>query len=187
MALFHKGVRMKIKIPEKVRKKCKKFALDCAGTNADEYAKRNQKNLTKIQLDIAIGKAGEWAAQHYLLNKGWKCSDPDFEIYIGKKKSFDADLTLSGDPDLDVHVKSQSQDSAKKYGISWLFQKKDPLYRDKCQKDLIIGTVVSDDLSEATIVMEGSVAKLVFGEPKVRQLRNSKVAIYLDENEELKL
>jgi hypothetical protein len=173
-----KGCNVKIKIPKKVREQCEQFAIECASTNKDEYAKRNQTNLSKIQLDIVVGKIGEWAVMKFL---GKGCSKPDFEIYTAKKKSFDADLTYNG---VNVHVKSQSEKSASMYGISWLFQKRDPLYRKPNPDDLIVGVLVGD--TEAEIVMYGNVASLVFGEPKIHQLRGSKVAIYLEENEELK-
>lgn len=170
---------MEYQIPADVREKCEKFAIECASTNKSEYAKRNQSNLSKIQQDIVVGKIGEWAVMQYL---GEGCSEPDFEIYIGKKKSFDADLVHNG---VNVHVKSQSEKSAKLYGHSWLFQKRDPLYRKPNPTDLIVGVFVGD--THARIVMYGNVGELKFGEPKVHQLRGNKVAIYLEDNEGMRL
>ena len=52
---------------------------------------------------------------------------PDFNIYSTGKKSFAADLS---DGNLHFHIKGQTKDSAKKYSISWLFQKEDPLLKN---------------------------------------------------------
>jgi len=98
------------------------------------------------------------------------------EIYTARKKSFDRDLTFQGKK---IHVKSQSVKSAKMYGKSWLLQRRDPLYNKPTEDDIVYGTVV--DGNKVEIVMVRSATSIVFGETKVFQLRNSKVAIYLDE------
>jgi hypothetical protein len=136
--------------------------------------------------DILVGALGEIAVSKYLQALGFAVNDPDFAIYEKGKKSFDCDLT---DGNRLFHVKCQSRWSAKKYGKSWLLQRRDPLVNKPTSKDYVIPCVVDLDtnsvniwgvISFKAIVKNGKV-----GECAVHQLRNSKVALYLNELTEL--
>jgi hypothetical protein len=110
---------MLIKIDQDIIDKCTKFAEECVGTNK-YYASRGQANTSKITQDIITGKLGEFAAYELLKEKFEDTSLPDLEVYRGGKKSHSADLVAGGHK---FSVKTQSIESVKKYGMSWLLEK----------------------------------------------------------------
>ena len=111
---------MKIKISKYNYNKCVDFANKQLKTSADLYAYRGESKKEKIAYDIIVGKLAELAVSKFL-----KCSKPDFTIYERRKKSYSPDLRLGN---LRVHVKGQSEESVKRYGHSWLFQRAENLY-----------------------------------------------------------
>jgi hypothetical protein len=110
---------MLIKIAQETIDKCTAFAQECAQTNK-YYASRGQANLDKIVQDIITGKLGEFAAYELLSSKFSDTTLPDLEIYRGGRKSHSADLTAGGH---NFSVKTQSFESIKRYGVSWLMEK----------------------------------------------------------------
>jgi hypothetical protein len=100
--------------------KCTTFGLQSGSTSADAYAKRNQKDLSKIEKDIRNGKIAEQAVHDKLVSLYPNLSLPDFNIYSKKDKSWDPDLKDSSG--LRVAVKSQEAASALAYGESWVFE-----------------------------------------------------------------
>lgn len=169
----------------------KLFASERMGGSKDLYVYRGEKNLSKMEEDIIIGTLGEYAVFNYLKSLGYKCSRPDLKIYEKKRKSFDADLTVTRNDfnksKVNVHVKSQSLKSVKRYGQSWLFQRSDSLVANPAKNDIMIFTNVCPKTWEVNIV--GIVhPKLVcemelWGECKVWSYRKTKVAIYLEDLE----
>lgn len=106
-----------------LRLECFKFAEKVKPTNIyHEF----QSNGDFILRQIAWGKFGEWLIAFELDLLG-ECSEPDMKIYAAKKKSFDADLTLNG---VDVHCKTTTVTSAKRWGESWCFKAQDPLLKN---------------------------------------------------------
>jgi len=99
--------------------KCMKFALECVGTNK-YYASRGQSNVDKITNDIFVGKCGEFASYFLLKSKFKDVIEPDVEIYRGGRKTHSADLEADG---FKFSVKTQTLDSVKLYGMSWLMEK----------------------------------------------------------------
>ena len=88
------------------------FSKDVTKTTVNHYKKRNQSNVKKIEEQSTYGKVAEFCIQRFL---GLDVL-PDLNVYESKKKSFDFDLAKI------VHVKSQSIESANKYGLSFMFQ-----------------------------------------------------------------
>ena len=94
------------------------------------YSSRGEKVATKAFFDIVNGKCGEFAAYNALCAVFPQVSEPSLEIFEKRRKSYDADLVVrdkDGTVLMNVHVKTQTADSIKRYGKSWLFQKTDKL------------------------------------------------------------
>lgn len=165
-------------------KLCRNFSELSVNTNTDEYAKRKQFNIDKIKYDILIGKLAEWGVYFIYLDRGRSnINPPDMNIYNKNKKSFDADLRWGM---YNLHVKSQDSTSANRYGDSWLFQSKDPLFEFNNEYDIVIGCRINIDNAGATvnIVIEKQFYKLKFSEPKLKKLIDNKKALYLKDNNE---
>lgn len=179
----------KYKPSKYVLKRVFDFASKRMGGSKDLYAYRGEKNLSKMEEDIIIGTLGEYAVQNYFKSKGLKCSRPDVKIYEKRRKSFDADLKAVNfyNENINVHVKSQSLKSVKKYGLSWLFQRNDSLVKKPEVNDVMAFCTVDPKTFECSIV--GFVhPRLVcemnlWGECKVWQYQKTKVAIYLTDLE----
>ena len=176
----------KIKLTKKVIQQCEDFAEARIGGSEDEYKRRGEKRNTKIYEDILLGAAGEFAAYKYLSSCGVRVNKPDLAIYDVKNKSFDADLVSNK---YTFHVKSQGEQSRKRYGCSWLLQRRDKVVSDPdefeyfifCSVELpyveILGVVKCKDISDNNL----------YGECRVPSYRNTKVALYLDELMDLDL
>lgn len=163
---------------------CENFADRVISTNKDEYAKRKQVNLNKIKQDIFIGKLAEWGVYFIYLKRGRKnVSVPDMNIYAKEHKSFDADLNWGL---FKLHIKSQNFESADRYGDSWIFQSKDPLFDFSNEYDIIIGCRVGIDDFEigafVEIMLEKPFKSLTFGETKLSKFEGTKKAVYLKDN-----
>lgn len=160
------------------------FAEKCAETCIANYKRRGQGNLAKITVDIHTGKLLELGAYKLLSSIGINASFPDFKIYESKGKSWDADLT-SGEKQF--HCKSQTEDSVKKYGLSWILQyggagkgHKDKLFHHHTDHDFLVAgyisgrtAIIAGIFSIKEILEEGLV-----GLPALPQLYGSKRAIY---------
>ena len=110
---------MKIKVSKYNYNKCVDFANKQLKTSKALYTYRGENKKEKIVYDIIVGKLAELAVTKFL-----KCSKPDFTIYERRKKSYSPDLRLGN---LRIHVKGQSEESVKRYGHSWLFQRSDQI------------------------------------------------------------
>ena len=117
-----------IRITKEMQEACKTFAEEVISTNVEEYAKRNQTDIELIKKQIYEGKLAEWATcKFYKDMKMDHCTEPDMKIYSKDEKSFDADLHIKfRNFRRNIHVKSQNESSAKRFGTSFLFQKNDP-------------------------------------------------------------
>lgn len=111
----------KFEISKEIFEKCVKFGLDSAPSSSDKYARRNQSDPIKIAKDIRNGKIAEEMAYAKVVDKYPNLSQPDFNIYTKKDKSWDPDLK-DADSSIRVAVKSQDIESALHYGESWVFQ-----------------------------------------------------------------
>lgn len=164
-------------------KMCQNFADLVVNTNVDEYSRRNQTDTEKIKQDILIGKLAEWGVYFIYLERGRKTvSVPDMSIYNRRNKSFDPDLNWGL---YKLHIKSQSSISSQRYGSSWVFQSKDPLF-DFCNEyDIVIGCRVDyeEDGAVVKILLEKPFKNLNFGEPKLSKFGGNKKVVYLKDND----
>jgi len=131
--------------------------------------------------DLVCGALGELGAFKFLKDKGFKVGKPDFTLHTVKNKSYNADL-FDKQGNL-FHVKAQTVKSAALYGRSYLFQKNDPIIRNPGDADYVVPCLVDmDNLSVEIygIIKASDVINGYLGEPRLPQLRNTKVAVYLD-------
>jgi len=158
-------------------KKILDFVSARCGEDQGLYAKRG---VFKRE-DVLAGAIGEVGVYKLLRKHGFKVNKPDFEIYSKGNKSFDADLV---DATRYFHVKSQTMESAKKYGHSWLLQRSDKIVKAGIRKHYIVPTNVN--LTTNVVTIFGIIPTLTlhewgcFGECAVPYFRHSKVAIYLE-------
>jgi len=170
----------KVKISPYTNKKIQKFASDRLSGSKGLYAYRGESREYKIKQDIVVGTAGEYGIYNHIKNLGYKCSKPDLTIYESKRKSYDEDLHADG---FDIHVKSQSTESSKRYGNSWLFQRSDSLVQNPSDSDILAFTCVDDASMIVTILgyatAEDILMNCLWEECKVWSYRKTKVALYL--------
>ena len=158
----------------------KTFAAERVSGSKNLYNSRGKSKDGKLYDDIVVGAMGEYAVYYALKEEGFKCSKPDLKIYKGKKKSFSADLQCN---DLNIHVKSQSVESEKKYGFSWLLQRSDPMVKNPTIYDVFAFCYA--DLDKKVVTFLGfcdvnSVDKHdLWAECKVPMFRRTKIALYL--------
>lgn len=95
----------------------------------DYYVRKRNANPRKIKKDIWIGKLAEVGVAQYVMEQGGPFLEPDFNIYGGKNKNWDADLPYSKSSSFkDIHVKACDGDTVeylKKNGqedYTWTFQ-----------------------------------------------------------------
>jgi len=175
--------------------KCRLYAENEFATVKKTRAQRGQTNPKKIKHQTAVGKMGELIACDHLRKMGYNCSDPDFAIYSGKKKSWDSDMhILSSHGKFKVACKAQDEVSAKRYGRSWIFQKgghghghTDPII----QKGESLSVFVSLDLTNQSAEVMGPFRmhdmRPLFKEPRLKSLRHSKVALYWEDMQNVKV
>ena len=163
---------------------CEHFADMVVSSNLDCYKKRKQFNQDKIKNDILIGKIAEWGVFFVYLNRGIaNIGFPDMQIYPTEDKSFDCDLSCGS---YKLHIKSQTYQSAHRYGDSWIFQIKDPLFEYSNEYDIVIGCRVTFGTEGAfvQIMLEKCFNDLKFGDTKMLKFPGDKKAIYQKENNE---
>lgn len=169
-------------IPQEWIDRCEQFSLACAQTNVSRYRTRGQMSIDKIVSDIFVGKMGECAVYLHKISLGVICTEPDFSIYKGRKKSYDADLTSGNDK---IHVKTQSLNSATKYGTSWILQSKegdmDKLFKFRTEKDKAALCVMKSE-NIVTILVELTMTFLfdnnLIEDPRLKWFLGIKKAIY---------
>lgn len=173
-----------IKISNVEYNKCVKFSGD---VDTSLYAKRNQSNESKRKKDSVIGKIGEVASHRVLKDKFKDLTEPDFNIYSTKEKSWDFDLRATG---LNLHVKSQDVEQGKRYGDSWVFQKEDKhIFKEYSENDYVAFVSVDLNTKECFVRAMLPVSLLheqnLFKPMKLAHLSN-KLAIYFDDIKSLK-
>ena len=177
---------MIITLSQEVYDRCKQFADKRIAGSASVYAYRGESNKAKMVEDCIIGTLGEFAAFEYLKLKGILVSEPDLNIYENKKKSFAEDLHNDL---VKIHVKSQSEKSFKRYGSSWLLQRRDRIVTSPTDNEYFIFTKVIGLEVEIMGVcrIKDIVDNELWGECKVFSYKHSKVALYLDDLGEIDL
>ncbi len=170
---------MIIKFTSQEIKHCQEFANSI---DTGFYATRNQFNKEKRTKDQVIGKLAEFAVHSFFKEKEMEVTKPDLQIYNKSKKSWDFDLKGK---DLNLHVKSQSVEQGKKYGISWIFENSDKhIFRDIGSNDYVCFVIVDLDKQVGEIKSIVKLQKLheseLFKKPKLAYL-TTKSAVYLDD------
>jgi len=135
----------------------------------------------KIRDDHFISKLGEEAVRFVFEQRNCIIKGPDYTVYSGKQKSWDADLRIN---DLDVAVKIQRRSAAKRYGLSWTFQdspeRRDPILDIS---DAWVCLVVYEDLKtdhECLVYPLRKIKQLIFEAPRLSKLVGKKQAVYLE-------
>jgi hypothetical protein len=175
-----------IKLSNLDYKKCIDFSETVI---TDFYEIRSgQCNEEKRKKDALIGKLGELAAFKALKNKINGLTEPDFNIYTTKEKSWDFDLKSL---DYNIHVKSQDVEQGKKYGESWVFQLQDKhVFQNYSDKDYVVFVSVNLKTRECFVRSMLSLFTLhnlqLFRPMKVFKLRNNKVAVYYEDIKNIK-
>ena len=169
--------------------RCRLYAENEFETVKKTRAQRGQTNPTRIKHQTAVGKMGELLAVDWLRGKGYNCSDPDFTIYTGKRKSWDSDMhILSSHGKFKVACKTQDEVSAKKYGKSWIFQKgghgyghTDPVIQSGESLSVFVSLNLADEHAEVMGPFRMCDMRPLFKEPRLKNLRYSKVALYWED------
>jgi hypothetical protein len=172
-----------IQLPERCFQVSENFAYEVYESNADMYSRRGQNDKAEIIRQIITGKLGEWGVYYYLNSfMGFHSNEPDMEIYGRIKKSFDADL-IAGDPQEPmaktfIHVKSILCNRAKQYGLSWIMEKSDPLWKAKRPEYLAYCQILGKDLVHFYGFQRSD--RVTLGEPRKKSLE-SKYGLYFSE------
>ena len=167
--------------------RCHEFAVGQLDTSRAHYSKRKQTNEPKIIQDIITGKLGEIATYRLLRRNGIHATQPDFEIYDSRGKSFDADLTWRG---FEFHCKAQTEESARRYGTSWILQwggkgygHTDKLFRNRDDNDFLVPSTVHDTHVKiyGIIKVDKLFEEGMIKEPKLKWFADTKRAIYFED------
>lgn len=169
--------------------RCRLYAENEFNTVKKTRAQRGQTNPQRIKHQTAVGKMGELLAADWLRAKGYNCSDPDFTIYTGRKKSWDSDMHIvSADGKFKVACKAQDEVSAKKYGRSWIFQKggigyghTDPVIQSGESLSIFVSLNLKEEFAEVMGPFRMCDMRPLFKEPRLNSLRHSKVALYWED------
>lgn len=155
-------------------KKCKEFA-DKRAPGSELYEKRGGFKW----IDIYAGAIGEVGVYNILKELGIEVNKPDFAIYSKRNKNYNADLT---DGNFHFHVKSQTIESASKYGNSWIMQKSDPILNKPQKTHFLVPCNVDTQHGIVTVLGCTKITDLVnhnaIGECKLEWFRKTKCAIY---------
>ena len=152
-----------------------------AVTATVNYRDSNQTIQKKIRDDHFVSKLGEEAVRFVFEQRDCSVEGPDYTIYSGKQKSWDADLKIN---DLEVAVKTQRRSAAKRYGLSWTFQdspeRRDPILDTP---EAWVCLVVFEDLKdghECVVYPLRKIKQLIFEAPRLSKLVGKKQAVYLE-------
>jgi len=145
------------------------------------YRDSNQTVKQKIRDDHFVSKLGEEAVKAVFESRNCAVAGPDYSIYNGKQKSWDADLRINV---LEVAVKTQRRSAAKRYGLSWTFQdspkRHDPILS---MPEAWVCLVVFEDLKpdhECVVYPLRKISQLIFEAPRLSRLIGKKQAVYLE-------
>jgi hypothetical protein len=152
-----------------------------AVTGTVNYRDSNQSIKEKIRDDHFVSKLGEEAVRFVLEKRDCKVEGPDYTIYSGKGKSWDADLKVNG---LEVAVKTQRRSAANRYDLSWTFQdspeRRDPILD---MPEAWVCLAVYEDLKdgyECMVYPLRKIKQLIFEAPRLSKLVGKKQAVYLE-------
>jgi hypothetical protein len=175
-----------IHIPTEAVERATAFASAVVSTV--NYRDSDQIIKQKIQDDHFVSKLGEEAVRFVFEQRDCTIEGPDYTIYSGKQKSWDADLKIN---DLEVAVKTQRRSAAKRYGLSWTFQdspeRRDPILD---MPEAWVCLVVYEDLKdsyECVVYPLRKIRQLIFEAPRLSRLVGKKQAVYLETLQQYKI
>lgn len=152
-----------------------------AVTSTVNYRDSNQNVKKKIRDDHFVSKVGEEAVRLVFEARKCQVEGPDYNVYAGKGKSWEADLKVN---DLEVAVKTQRRSAANRYGLSWTFQdspeRRDPILD---MPDAWVCLVVYEDLKDGykcLVYPLRKIKQLIFEAPRLGKLVGKKQAVYLE-------
>jgi len=152
-----------------------------AVTGTVNYQDSNQSAKRKIRDDHFVSKLGEEAVRFVFEKRDCTIEGPDYTVYSGKRKSWDADLKVN---DIEVAVKTQRRSAAMRYGLSWTFQdspeRRDPILE---MPEAWVCLVVYEDLlngHECLVYPLRRIKQLIFEAPRLSKLIGKKQAVYLE-------
>jgi len=157
-------------------------------TSTVNYRDSNQTVKKKIKDDHFVSKLGEEAVKSAFEARQCQVEGPDYTVYAGKGKSWEADLKVNG---LEVAVKTQRRSAANRYGLSWTFQdspeRRDPILD---MPEAWVCLVVYEDLKpdyECVVYPLRKIKQLIFEAPRLSKLVGKKQAVYLETLQRLKV
>ena len=169
---------MKVKITNDILRKALDFANRVVDTT--DYSDSFQTNRKKVLKDHFTSKIGEEAVKLMFTSVGILVEGPDYNIYEGKGKSWEADLFVAGKP---VAVKTQNKESADRFGLSWMFQwgkyRKDPILNNP--NALVVFVYYDNEKQECEIYPPKRIKSLKFREPQLIKLKDSKKVVYVED------
>jgi hypothetical protein len=152
-----------------------------AVTGTVNYRDSNQTVIQKVRDDHFVSKLGEEAVKFVFEARKCRVEGPDYNVYTGKGKSWEADLKVNG---LEVAVKTQRRSAANRYDLSWTFQdspeRRDPILD---MPDAWVCLVVYEDVKpdyECVIYPLRKIKQLIFEAPRLSRLVGKKQAVYLE-------
>ncbi len=155
------------------------FADDVVSTV--NYRDSNQSVKKKIRDDHFVSKLGEEAVRMVFEARNAKVEGPDYNVYAGKGKSWDADLKVN---DLEVAVKTQRRSAANRYDLSWTFQdspeRRDPILDTPDAWVCLVVYEDSNDGYECVVYPLRKIKQLIFEAPRLSRLVGKKQAVYLE-------
>jgi hypothetical protein len=108
-------------IHDDILAKCDEFSLKSAPTNLSALSRRGQYNIDAIKRQIKTGKIAETLVYSEISKDYPDLTEPDFNIYTKKNKSWAPDLK-DKQSNLRLAVKAQEYESSLQYHESWVFQ-----------------------------------------------------------------
>ena len=173
---FYTSVK-KVVLSNQVVERARRFAGLVAATT--DYSDTNQTLANKIIQDHFVSKLGEEATK-MVLNHYAPVAGPDYTIYEGKQKSWEADLFVNKIP---LAVKTQPTSAAIRYGLSWTFQcgvKRRDMILD--QPEAWVVFVEYDDYNApyttCFVLPPFQMKNLVLAEPRLDKLKGHKKVVY---------
>ena len=141
------------------------------------YKDSHQANQHKIQHDHFVSKVGEEAVKTIFEKLNHRVRGPDYTIYAGKGKSWEADLFVD---DMPLAVKTQTAEAGKRFEISWTFQlgpyRRDPILN---QPEAWVCFVEYDEPKNLCRVFPPyQIKELTFEPLKLARLQKVKIAVY---------
>jgi hypothetical protein len=162
-----------------MKERCWAFAKAELGSGSFDARCARNKYLSKQKFleDSYVGKLGELTTKIALEFLELSCSCPDFEVYTRHDKRFSNDLTCNGFP---LHVKTQRHTSAKRFGLSWTFQREDALFKRSDANCGVAFVMIHDGYGVLmALTHPGLLSKHnLFAEPKKQNLKSNKRVVY---------